>query len=324
MRPWAPLLAVMIGTGCAGPADEASSPNDPTPTPSGTASPTPTPDDFPAPVLDECITDGSAGSHVFSCSDLTFNVNVPELCLSQACGLIVDVHGLTMSGQMEENNTRLAERAGAVGYLVVQPNATPDPPNSKWDGAVDDDKVYDFLQRSIAAWHLDENRVHFTGFSQGGFMTWRMVCAHPETFASVAPAAAADGCAAGVDVACSTFPAQQVDILYMHGTQDRLISYDCAEPQRDSVRTAWGLDDEQTLESDASHQRLRYSNASGTELEFIRHDYTGNIVLGGHCFPGSSDTQGGEPGQLFGFACDGPTAFDWGQAVLQFFLDHPK
>ena len=60
-----------------------------------------------------------------------------------------------MSGQMQENNTMLSERAAAYGYIVVHPNANPAPPASSWSAASDDPIVFDFMQRMIAAFHVD-------------------------------------------------------------------------------------------------------------------------------------------------------------------------
>ena len=76
-----------------------------------------------------CIDDVSATERrVVSCGPLTYDVAIPEACPAQGCGLIFDVHGLTMSGEMQEANTGLAQRGREAGYVVVQPNATPAPP----------------------------------------------------------------------------------------------------------------------------------------------------------------------------------------------------
>ena len=81
---------------------------------------------------------------------------------------------------------------------------------------------------------------------------------------------------------------------------------------------------------DVNHLRTRYTNASGTVFDFLEHDYssTERVILSatelrGHCYPGSSDP-GTEQGQLFSFACEQSSAFAWGEAAVQFFIDHPK
>lgn len=283
-------------------------------------------DDFPAPELDDCVTSGEPGEHVFTCDGLAYDVSVPPQCLDQACGLIIDVHGRTMSGAMQDNNTGLRALGVERGYIVVQPNANGAPPLSSWVAEPDDDQVYDFILRTMAAFHTDPDRVHMTGFSQGGFMTWRMACDHAELFASVAPAAA---CGAEVGNEDCLFepghqPSQPLPILYLHGTTDAQMTYACAEPRRDAVLQTFGLSDPETISDDEHHQWVRYTDGAGMVFEYLTHDYENpNGFLVGHCFPGADDP-GGESGQLFPFSCTDASAFVWGEAVIDFFDAHPR
>jgi len=275
--------------------------------------------DFPRPVPDECITDVGAGDHKFDCDGVTFDVMMPEACLTRACGVIMDVHGYTMDGRMQDNNTTLRALGGERGYIVVQPNANPAPPSASW--SVEDDEIlFSFLLRVAAAWHADDRRLHFTGFSQGGFMSWRFICKYADTLASVAPAAAC-----GRDPGCELSGTEEIPILYMHGTTDAMVGFSCSEGRRDSAIDAFELSDELVLSEDDGHVWTRHSNARGTVLEFIEHDYSSlNPILGGHCYPGSEDA-GGEQGQLFGFKCDdAEMAFHWGRAAIDFFEAHPR
>lgn len=282
---------------------------------------------LPPPVLDECITDGSPGEHVLTCGAFDYDVSIPEACLLAPCGLIMDVHGLSMSGDMQDANTDLRELGRQRGYIVVQPNANPAPPASSWNPGPDDVAVMEFMQRVAAAFHVDPDRLHFTGFSQGGFMSWRMVCAYADVLASVAPAAA---CGNDLPIADCQFtadeqPSEPVDILYMHGVSDVLVSYDCAPVRRDAVVAAYGLGPEEVLVAGDGYTWTRHTGPDGTVLEFITHEYdaANTLVLGGHCFPGSDDP-GGAPGQLFSFACVDETDLHWGTAVVDFFDAHPR
>jgi len=278
--------------------------------------------DFPAAIPDDCIDDVTAGEHVFACDGLTYDVTVPEACLSSACGLVLDVHGFTMNARMQDNNTNMRALGVEHGYIVVQPNAIPDPPQSSWVPGPDDDKVFDFLNRASAAWHVDAARIHFTGFSQGGYMTWRFVCQHADVLASAAPAAACAMPSCGF--ADGMTPSEAVDILYIHGTDDALVDFECAYPGRDAVVAAWDFDDPEVVSEDSEHRWTRYTNRAGTVFEFIEHDYAAaSPIIRSHCFPGASDP-GGEQGQLFPFHCEGDNAFVWGEAAMQFFIAHPK
>ena len=276
-----------------------------------------------------CIDDVSPTERrVVSCGPLTYDVAIPEACPAQGCGLIFDVHGLTMSGPMQEANTGLAQRGREAGYVVVQPNATPAPPAASWAAAEDDAEVFGFLEQAIAGYSIDPKRVHFTGFSQGGDMTWRMLCNHSEVFASVAPAAFG----LSQDEQCfrtGTAPSATVPILFMHGQFDNLVPFPQALAARDAVIDVLDL----TLEGEVDFlggapppggpKRTRYSGEGNALLEFVEHGYGGVSALGGHCYPGSEDP-GTASGQLFTFKCNPPNAFNWGAEVLAFFQAHPK
>src|SRR5689334_13901444 len=83
-------------------------------------------------VDDPCFPEPGAGHRVYACNGITFDIEVPVACMSGGCGLILDVHGLTMSGPMEEANSELRVRGGAAGFVVIQPSANPSPPQSSW------------------------------------------------------------------------------------------------------------------------------------------------------------------------------------------------
>jgi len=283
-------------------------------------------------VTDPCFPDTTPGHHVYPCDGIDYDVEVPTSCPPAGCGIIVDVHGLTMSAAMQDANTGMRARGTAAGFVVVQPNANPDPPQASWNTS-DDAKIYDFLTRAIAVYAIDPDRVHFTGFSQGGFMTWRFLCAHADVFASVAPAAAASNCVG--TPACSftgtDVPSREIPVLYMHGRMDQnYIPWSCAQPQVDAMVSAWGLTSVGIVASSPTYTRERFTDASGTVVEFLAHDYYSNALfileqsrLLGHCFPGSTDP-GGQPGQLFPFRCEQPASFVWGQEVVDFFVAHPR
>lgn len=295
--------------------------------------------DARAPVADPCFPSPGAGHRVYTCNGITFDVEVPAACVEGGCGIILDVHGLTMSGPMEEANSGLRARGGAAGFVVLQPSANPAPPQASWSEA-DEPKVYDVLTRAIAVYAIDSARVHMTGFSQGGFMTWRFLCSHADLFASVAPAAAASSCPvignpAG-QAACTftgtEIPSRKLPILYMHGRADHnYIPFSCAQPQVDAIVSAWHLTAEGVIESSPTFTRSRWSDGAGTVLEFLAHDYSSRAqvplvsasVLQGHCFPGSTDP-GNQPGQLFSFRCEQAAGFVWGAEVVEFFLAHPR
>ncbi|MFO0679718.1 MAG: hypothetical protein U0169_24545 [Polyangiaceae bacterium] len=299
----------------------------------------------PSPVPTGCLDAVNAGDHVYTCEGLKFDVTVPKACESNACGLVVDVHGLTMNGAMEERNTGLRSLAATYGVVVMQPSANGAPPLSSWDlGGADDVKVWNTMKLAMNAWHVDVDRVHFTGFSQGGGMTWRFLCKHADALASVAPAAmtlyegqASMACTfTGTDV-----PSREVDVLYMMGTKDTLATDMTGAkplPIQDAVVAHWKLPPLAVIASGDGFRRRRTTSAKGTVFEHLEHDWVApkveldllvkKITLGGHCYPGSTDTKTDKaallPGQLFPFGCEGTMPFSWGEEVMKFFAAHPR
>lgn len=265
-----------------------------------------------------CITDVTAGDHVFACDGFTYDVRLPAACLSANCGIVLDVHGFTMSGAIQDANTNMRAIGEREGFVVVQPNAKGGPPTASWDSA-DYDRVWAFFVAARQVYAIDPKRVHVTGFSQGGAMTWAFTCAHGDEIASSAPAAL-NGCS--VDNLAAT--KRQVPVLYMHGKNDGIAKYDTfAGPQRDAVVTAWNMGAPTTVASDAAYTWSRYTNAEGTVFELIEHEYSSSsLILKGHCFPGSTDSKA-VSGQLYSFACKPPTSFVWGEEVIKFFKAHP-
>ena len=267
-----------------------------------------------------CITDTSAGYHEYTCDGIKYDVTIPPQCTGHGppCGLIVDVHGFTMDGKMEDDNTNMRALGTMHGYVVVQPNANPPPPASSWNPGTDDDKIYAFLVAAVPALGVDTKRLHFTGFSQGGNMTFRFLCKHADFFASVAP-----GAGTGCTFQTGDTPSRQIPVLYMHGTKDALINFQAnAIPQRDQVVSGWNMGAGMVVSQGTGYVRTRYTSPSGNVFEFLQHDYaSANSILVGHCFPGSTD-MGQETGQLFPFGCVPPNDFTWGVEVMAFFMAH--
>jgi poly(3-hydroxybutyrate) depolymerase len=179
--------------------------------------------------------------------------------------------------------------------------------------------------RVMAVFSVDRRRVHITGFSQGGYMTWRMLCRQPNLFASFAPLAASvqnelrdeestdPPCVDSTTTLLAPRP-----VLYAHGTADALVYFPHAEEAFETLRMAWGLTEQETLDAGEQYEVVRYSGDGPAVIEMMRHDLRTDYedeIFGaweGHCFPGSDEPMG----------CGAGPA--WGEAVLRFFEDHPK
>jgi len=281
-----------------------------------------------------CVDSLTSGANTVECGSFVYDVHVPGACVEGDCGVVLDVHGATMDAQMEDNNSMMRALGTANGYIIIQPNAPSGITGTRFYLG-DGDEMVVFTRAVIDALSADTDRVHMMGFSNGGQTTWEVYCTGEDLFASIAPAAAARGedckvLGGAVEIG-GCLPtddgkviAPGVDVLFMAGTTDSLVDYTCSETQRDSVVTAIGAGAPETVQNNDDIDWTRYRGNDGSVFEVLAHNYTsGNFVLGGHCYPGSDDA-GDEPGQLFSFACEGQTAFHWGQVAMNFFKAHPK
>lgn len=316
---------------------------------------------FEPPVPSGCVTDVTAGVHDFECDMTVHTVSIPKACTTTACGVIVDVHGGMMSSQMQDKNTQLRALGVEHGYIVIQPNAqqnpilldqrlfVPDEPMTPGD----DTRVMNILMQVIEVFHADRRRIHMTGFSEGGYMTWRWLCAHSDLLASVAPGAAGYGCAnlanlgltppeIGCEMKGSAVPALHIPVLYLQGMMDGLVDPACADEWVESnVLSALGVGPATVLAGDptfmtAPFVRTRYEDPDGVPFEYIQHQYTSDssflgVPIVGHCYPGSSDLTVTPPeqtvippDQLMAFGCKDECDFNWGEEVMAFFIAHPK
>jgi poly(3-hydroxybutyrate) depolymerase len=290
-----------------------------------------------------CIDDVSAASrHEFLCDGVQFKVLLTQACIDAPCGLIFDVHGWLSNPDEQERRTsiaRAAEESG--GYIVVQPGELSVP--SSWNPEIHYDIVYDFMQQSMEAFDVDSDRVHFTGFSQGGLMTWKFVCDHSDILASAAPLAAPElNCFLN-----GSGPARHVPLFYMSGVKDVLARYYSVGNRSSATDTLvrvmydYGMvsadDDDYTFSTtgdlvvddagkidtavdgvqfeivDGSQQDTflwtRYTAETGVVFEHLRH---GN----GHVYPDNPDSV---------ILPEDPAVwFPVGEAILQFFIENPK
>ena len=263
-----------------------------------------------------CVTDVSAGHHVFACaSGISYDVEIPAACTAGGCGLILDIHGYSMNAAQEDLATGMRALGDQDGYVVVQPNAPGSPP--AWDQPTHVPPMFAFVSDVATAFGTNPKRAHVLGFSQGGGMTWRMVCSHADFFASASPLSGIEGC----EFFPPNVPSREVPLVMVHGTQDNIVSFtSIAVPLRDAALTYWADGTGVVFAMDAGHTATRYLTAAGTPFEFYQHGYTaGSAFLGGHCAPGGAD-MGPSP---FQFGCEGTGQFVYGQVVMSFFIAHP-
>lgn len=271
-----------------------------------------------------CLMDVSAGHKTVMCDGgVTYDIEIPAACTQGPCGLIVDLHGYTMTGASEEENTGMRARGQANGYVIVQPTAPKDGfQQPSWDQPTHAPLVHQFLSDLAQSLPIDPKRIHAMGFSQGGGMTFRLLCSHADFFASGAPISAIQGC----EFQGANTPSEEVDILDVHGHQDAVVNFqNVAVPQRDAALASLPFGMPAMIEQDAGHLARRWTTPSGTVFEFWEHEYTTTasaffVNIKGHCVPGGTDFDG----MPAGYSCENANTFVFGELAMEFFLAHPK
>lgn len=284
--------------------------------------------DATPPVPSGCIADVSAGDHTFTCDGLRVDVRIPAACEAPGCGLVLELHGDTGTGLLMDGHTRLRELGAQRGYVVVAPTGPPygGLAGSTWH-ASNDAMLVDLVRQLASVFRVDPHKIHVTGFSRGGFVTWRLLCDHADLFASAAPAGAGFGGGFG-ETTCfenGRAPSRPLPILFMLGRTDMAVGYASMTQIRDAAIASYGASGPQTIASDASYLHARWTGAGGALIETFDHAYE-TVADGpwasarGHCIAGSTT----DPyASQYAIPCRSPNAFAWGDEIMQFFVAHP-
>lgn len=295
---------------------------------------TPDPDGPPVdpPVPAGCITDVATGDHTFTCSALSTVARIPAACQAPGCGLILVLHGDTGNGLLMDAHIKMRELGDQHGYVVVAPTGPPfggGLPGSTWE-TFNDAQLVEIVGQFRDVFRIDPKKIHVTGFSRGGFVTWRLLCDHSNLFASAAPAGAGFGTNFG-EPTCFTqgrTPARDIPIIFLMGRTDTSVGYNQMTGIRDAAIAAYSASGPVTVSSDVDYRHDRWG---GGVIETFDHAYEtvndGPFGAGGqfgdangHCIAGST-TDPYAP--QYAIPCELPNAFVWGEEVMAFFQAHP-
>ena len=276
-----------------------------------------------------CVSDVSSGDHTYACSGLTVDARIPPACQAPGCGLILVLHGDTGTGLLMDAHVKMRELGAQHGYIVLAPTGPDWPgaePGSTWDDT-NDATLVSIVQQFQAVFRVDAKKIHITGFSRGGFVTWRLLCDHADLFASAAPAGAGYGNNFG-EATCfqnTRAPSRQIPIIFLMGRTDVSVTYSAMQGIRDGAITTYGATGLTVLDSDATYTHNRWTNGSGAVIETFDHAYE-TVADGpfasakGHCIAGSTT----DPyAAQYAIPCKLPNAFVWGEQVIAFFQAHP-
>src|SRR5262245_19827454 len=68
-----------------------------------------------------CVGAAVEGDRTLTCNGLRVDARIPSQCVRSACGLILELHGDTGTGLLEDAHVRLRELGVRDGYIVIAP-----------------------------------------------------------------------------------------------------------------------------------------------------------------------------------------------------------
>lgn len=197
--------------------------------------------------------------------------------------VVVNLHALGASAEVQAWYSRMIEKADAEGFIVVHPEGI----GGSWNAGVgccgtaaalgvDDVGLITATLDALAARRcVARDRIYATGMSNGGYMTHRLGCALADRLAAIAPIA-------GIDVVAGCAPAAPLPVLQIHGTLDTVVPYAGALTSVASWRDRNGCAASTTVVADEPGTRcVRHDGcADGAEVVLC------TVVGGGHVWPG--------------------------------------
>lgn len=169
-------------------------------------------------------------------TERTYSAYVPESAGDEPLPVVVALHGRPGSGEGMARMSGLSAVAEDEGFIAIYPDGL----NGEWKyfgGILDDESLNTpddvaFLKALVddvaANFTIDTERVYLIGFSNGGFMTYRMACSEaPNPFAGFGIAAAL--MYIQMELPCLAAPVRPMVIE--HGTADLGVAWDGIQHQ---------------------------------------------------------------------------------------------
>ena len=166
-----------------------------------------------------------SGGFSFEGLNRTYTVYLPAAYTQgDQLPLLLALHGLTQTGNIMMQFSGLNTYADQYDFIVVYPDGVSNSWNVGFAGGSTANDV-GFLSALIDTLHvrygIDLNRVYSTGFSNGGFMSYRLACELTDRIAAIAPVAGTM-----TDAALGTCqPSRNMPVMHIHGTSDFIVSY---------------------------------------------------------------------------------------------------
>jgi polyhydroxybutyrate depolymerase len=152
---------------------------------------------------------------------------------TQPTPLLILLHGLGASGELQSLYMGLAPLADSRNFLYAYPDGTQNLLGQRFWNATDfccnffgstvDDVGYltAVIDDMASRYNVDPKRIFLVGHSNGGYMSHRMACDRSSRIAGIVSLAGAQW-----TDATKCRPTDSVSVLEVHGTADTLVGYD--------------------------------------------------------------------------------------------------
>ena len=244
-----------------------------------------------------------------------FRLFVPESARNGPAPLVLNLHGLVETAQLQEYYSAMNAKAAERGMVVVYPQGVGNSWNAgtccgrAMDERVDDVRYLRELVREIESeLCVDKARVYATGMSNGAIMSYRLACEASDVFAAIAPVD-------GADAFPSCRPKRPIPILAFNGKSDPLVRWEgtWSEDLAPAQKTVASWRERNRCTSQAA-TLYRRGDALCEAPRCAADTISCVIDGGGHTWPGAI---------VFPFLGHTSSDVDSTSTMLDFFLDHP-
>ena len=215
--------------------------------------------------------------------------------------LVIYLHSYGWTAQKGMNYTSLNQVADTNDFIVVYPSG-----RSNWNSGVEDNPSWPtpdindvgFINALIDTlsinYSIDLERIYATGYSNGGFMAYKLACQLSHRIAAIASV----GGVMSTNIAAECNPLRPMPVLQIHGTEDTWVSIngDTGWQSVDQTLTYW-IDFNNCVKVDTAILQDTDSTDGSTVEKISYTNCTNNsnviyyeVINGGHTWPGAGPT----------------------------------
>lgn len=295
------LASILIVSGCSGSQQETTQPTIP---PTQTAAPEPSisTTNIPEPRKTELPLIIETGTLEFDGLKRTYLVFIPDKYTdSKEYPLVIYLHSYGWNAQKGMDYTQLNQVGNANGFFILYPNAFMNwnsgiSDSSSWTTPDLDDVGYINALIDVIGeqYNIDQEMVYAAGYSNGGFMAYKLACHLGHRIAAIASVSGV--ISASVKSSCN--PIRPVPVIHIHGTKDSWVP-DTGVPGWQTVEQTlayWidinncensktsALPDLDSTDGSTVEQTIYTNCADNSNVVYYK------VINGGHTWPGAGPT----------------------------------